>query len=129
MSESELITLFGQTNGTATTGTVSLNSDILYQSVNAIVIPQGMKAKIYVTEISGAAVSFTVNYSTNILAASPTLVPVASYNLANAGQLIVDIRRPIILRSRTGQEGFNITWSQSTAAVSNITIVVEFTPD
>jgi hypothetical protein len=62
-------------------------------------------------------------------ASPPTLVPVASYNLASAGQLVLDIRRPIILRSRIGKEGFNITWSQTTAGVSNITIVVEFTKD
>ena len=43
----ELITFYGSTDGSSTTGTVSLDSNILYSSVDYIRIPKGVKLKIW----------------------------------------------------------------------------------
>jgi len=132
----ELLTLFGQTNGTATTGTFQLSSDLIYATGTApytapsvVVIPVGMKAKIWFEEVSGAPVTVTLNFSKNATASTPTWTPIDSVTLASTGELDLEKRRPHVIRSITGQEGFMLSWSQSAAGVSYVAIGVEITDD
>ena len=126
---SELMTLYGATDGSSTTGQFSLNGDLLYSAVSYVRIPKGMKAKIWCKRISGAAVDVIIEYTYDCTVASPTWVAVSRESLTSAGEIILEKRRPVVLRGFTGKEAFRISWSQSTAASSYVEIEVELSEE
>lgn len=130
----ELLTLKGETDGSATTGDFPLCSDLIYHDVTfpsptKIVIPKGMKAKVWFKEVGGAPVDVSLQWSKNAAAPSPTWELLERVSLASAGQLAVEKRRPHIIRSIAGTEGFKLSWSQTPAAKSYITIGLEITDE
>lgn len=126
----ELIILRGETDGTTSSGTVSLWSDIFNISTTSVRIPRGMKAKIWFKEISGEGETlFTLEYSRDITIPSPSWLRVEQVKLSAKGIVSVEKRRPVILRSFTGKEGFRVSWTQPTATKAYIELGVEFTED
>ncbi len=127
----ELLTLKGETDGTSTTGDFPLYSDIIYHDSapytppTTIVIPKGLKAKIWFKEVGGAAVDVMLYWSKDATASSPVWELLERVSLASAGQLTLEKRRPHIIRSIVGKEGFKLSWSQATAAKSYVNIGLE----
>jgi hypothetical protein len=123
---SELITVRGETDGTSTSGTVSLNSDLFYGGVSFLRIPRGMTAKIWFKKVSGEAETlFTLQYTYDCTVASPTWKDIEQEKLSSKGELSIEKRRPVILRSLKGTEAFRVTWTQPTAAKAYIELGVE----
>jgi len=130
MTWSELITIHGETDGSRTTGTCSLTSDVFYGSVTYIRIPKGVKAKIWFKTVGGEGETlFTLQYTRDVTVSNPTWVSIESVKLASKGEMSIDKRRPVILRGITGKEAFQITWTQPSATKAYIELGVEFTED
>ncbi|MCR6691521.1 MAG: hypothetical protein MRT15_03950 [archaeon YNP-LCB-003-016] len=123
----ELLLIRGETDGTSTTGTVPLYSDVFYSTVTYIRMPKGMAAKIWFKKISGEGETlFTLQYTRDVTASSPIWVNVEAEKLSAKGELEYDKRRPVILRSINGTEAFQIIWSQPSAVKAYIELGVEF---
>jgi hypothetical protein len=129
---SELIVFTGETDGVNATGIFRLNSDIIYSSdtvspPDRILIPKGMKAKIYMREISGDPATITIVYSVDVLSATPPETAKISFVLPSRGTLnIENISQPFVLRSSIGKEGFFIRWEQSTVGKTFILGNIKF---
>jgi hypothetical protein len=116
---SELITLRGETDGSATSGTVPLDSDLFYSTVSYLRIPKGMAAKIWFKKIAGEAETlFTLQYTYDCTPASPTWKNIQQEKLASKGELTLEKRRPEILRAFTGKEAIRVTWTQPTSGAA-----------
>jgi hypothetical protein len=123
---SELITVRGETDGASTSGTVSLDSDLFYGGVSFLRIPRGMTAKIWFKKVSGEAETlFTLQYTYDCTVASPTWKDIEQEKLSSKGELSIEKRRPVILRSLKGTEAFRVTWTQPAAAKAYIELGVE----
>jgi hypothetical protein len=114
----EIMTFFGQTNGTTTTGTFSLQSDLTSSPVTYIQIPGGMRLKIWAKRLSGAPCIVNYQVSHAVPPASP--VTISSSDLSSAGELDLEKRRPVVIRGLDGTDALQITWSQTTAAISSV---------
>lgn len=126
MSETELVTVRGETDGSATTGTVSLDSDLFQSEAAYFRIPKGLKAKIWFKKIAGEGETlFTLQYTHDVTAATPTWKDVQQEVLASKGEIALEKRRPEILRSFTGREAFRVNWTQPTACKAYIELGVE----
>ena len=126
----ELFVIYGETDGTATTGTLSLNSDLFQATVSNIRIPRGAKAKIWFKKISGEAETlFTLKYTHDVTVASPTWLNLQQEKLASKGEIAIEKRRPSILRGLTGNEAIQITWTQPTAAKAYAELGLELTDE
>lgn len=125
----ELVTFYAKTDGVNVMGVCKLDSEILAVPVEYVVIPAGMKVKIWAKRISGKAVTFEIKYTYNVLGMSPNWKTISSEVLASDGEITIEKRRPIILTGRLGTEAFSITWSQSVAGVSSIELDVEFSDE
>jgi len=124
----ELFSVYGETNGSSTSGDFEFYSDMVYGTFTSFRIPKGMKAKIWCKRISGEAVEVIIKYTHDVtVTPSPTWISVSREKLASAGELILEKRRPIVLRSITGNEAFKISWSQDTAAKSYLELEIEIT--
>lgn len=124
---SELITFRGGTDGTSTSGVVGLDADILYSTVNLVRIPRGTSAKVWFKKVSGEVETlFTLQYSYDVTVPAPTWKDIQKEKLESKGEISIEKRRPEILRSFTGKEGFRITWTQVTAGYAYIELAVEF---
>jgi hypothetical protein len=123
---SETIFFYGETDGTSTTGTFPLDSDVLHSTVDFIRPDKGMKCEIYVIKVSGAPVTVLLKQTEDVTVESPTYKTVGSWYLSASGELHEDERKPIVLRSRDGKQAFQFTWSQTTAGKSYILVKVEF---
>ena len=132
---SEILTLKGETDGSSTSGDFPLYSDIIYHDSapytppEKVVIPKGMKAKVWFKEVSGEPVDVELYFSKNAASSSPTWELLERVSLSSAGQLSIEKRRPHVIRSIAGTEGFKVSWSQATAAKSYITIGLEITDE
>jgi len=132
---SEILTLKGETDGVNTTGDFPLYSDLIYHDAapytppTKVIIPKGMKAKIWFKEVSGQPVTVSLYWSKDATATSPAWELLESINLASAGTLSIEKRRPHIIRSMAGKEGFKLSWSMPTAAKSYVSICVEITDE
>lgn len=123
---SELITLRGETDGSATSGTVSLDSDLFYSTVSYLRIPKGMAAKIWFKKIAGEGETlFTLQYTYDCTLTSPTWKNIQQEKLASKGELTLEKRRPEILRAFTGKEAIRVTWTQPTAAKAYVELGIE----
>lgn len=127
----EIFTVKGETDGTSTTGDFPLNCDLFYYSDPAnptltyLRIPKGLKVKIWCKRISGAAVTVKIMFTKNITASTPVWAELGSEHLASEGELILEKRRPIVLRATTGLEAVKFSWSQTTAAKSHFEAEIE----
>ena len=125
---SEILTLHGRTDGTSTTGTFDLQGDLIYGTASSVRIPKGMVAKIWAKRISGkGATEFIIQYTEDVTAPAPVWRDASAEYLSEAGEEILEKRRPLVLRSKNGTEAFQITWSQASAADATIEIEVEIT--
>ena len=71
----ELFSVYAKTDGSSTTGTCNLYSDLFYGTTppTYIRIPKGMKLKIWAKRIYGAvATQFNIQYTHDVTAASPS---------------------------------------------------------
>lgn len=127
MVETELITIRGATDGSNTSGTFDLYSDVIYNYVSYIRIPKGMKAKIWWKTLSGEGETLvTLKYTHDVTAGSPTYIDIEQVKLSTEGELSLEKRRPVVLRGFTGKEAFRLDWSQPAAASAYIELGVEF---
>jgi hypothetical protein len=112
---SELITMRGETDGTNTTGTVPLESDLFQSTVNYFRIPKGLSAKIWFKKVSGEGDTlFTLQYTHDVTAAAPDWKNIQQEKIASVGEVAIEKRRPEILRGFTGKEAIRVTWTQPT---------------
>jgi hypothetical protein len=126
----ELITIRGETDGTSTSGTVPLDSDLFQSTVNYVRIPKGLAAKVWFKKIAGEAETlFTLQYTYDVTAAAPTWKNIQQEKLASKGEISIEKRRPEILRGFTGKEAIQITWSQPTAAKAYVELGLELTDE
>jgi hypothetical protein len=103
---SELFSLRGSATDV---GELTLSGDLLYTSVTSVRIPKGYKAKVWCKRISRtSAGSVNIEYTPDCTAASPTWTPVDTEYLASAGEVLLEKRRPLVLRSFTGKEAFRL---------------------
>jgi len=122
----EVITFYGETDGSSTTGTFDLNSDVLHSAVSYIRPDRGMRVKIWAALISGAACTVFVEQTEDVTESTPTYKKIAAFHLSSEGQLHLDERHAVELFSRDGKQAFRLTWSQSAAAKSYVMIKCEF---
>jgi hypothetical protein len=123
---SELLIIRGETDGTATSGTVPLDSDLFQSTVNHFRIPKGLTAKIWFKKIAGEDETlFTLQYTYDCTVASPTWKNIQQEKLASKGELTLEKRRPEILRAFTGKEAFRVIWTQPTAKKAYVELGVE----
>jgi hypothetical protein len=128
----ELITIRGETDGSATSGTVALDSDLFQSTVNYIRIPKGLAAKVWFKKIACEAETlFTLQYTYDVTAAAPTWKNIQQEKLAQKGEISIEKRRPEILRGFTGKEAIRITWTQPTggAAKAYVELGLELTDE
>ena len=132
----ELTQFVGATNGTATTGTVYLYNNYMYVTgstpyvpIPVLTVPIGTKLKVWGIRVSGSPVVFNIQYSPTALSyytgGTPSWATIESVTLSSPGELYIALRRPIVLPGKYGTEGVQVTWSQSSAAVSVISLDVE----
>jgi len=126
----ELLILRGETDGTSTSGTVPLDSDILQATANYVRIPKGLKCKIWFKKVAGEGETlFTLQYTYDVTAATPVWKNIQQEKLASKGETSIEKRRPEILRAFTGREAFRITWTQSVASKAYVELGVELGDD
>jgi hypothetical protein len=131
----EILTLKGESNGTSTSGDFPLYSDIIYHDTvfpppTRIIIPFGMKAKIWAKRYAAEGETlFQIFFSKDATATSPSWDLIDAEKLASKGEMSLEKRRPIVLRSVTGKEGFKVSWLQPTAVKAFIDLEVEFTDE
>jgi len=122
----EIIFFKGETDGTSTTGTFPLDSDVLYSTVDNVRPDQGVKAEIWVIKISGVETEVKLDQTEDVTASPPTWKTLGHWYLSSPGELHEDERKPITLTSRDGKQAFRFTWSQPTAGKAYILIKVKF---
>jgi len=126
MARSELLHLYGETDGSSTSGTFSLSSPDFSGSVSYIRIPKGMKLKIWCKRISGeVATLIKIGFTRDVTVSSPTWVTIGTEYLASPGEIILEKRRPIVVEGITGKEAIAVTWSQGTAGKAYVELEVE----
>lgn len=119
------IILRGETPGDATSGVVSLSSDIFHSSVSYFRLPKGMKALISFKKVSGEGETlFTLEYSNDVTVDTPTWNAIEREMLASKGELAIE-GVAIILHSLSGKEGMRVTFSQPTAVKAYVELGVE----
>jgi len=100
---STLLTLFGYVTDT---GVYTLDNDLFYSTVDRIRIPKGAKVKIWCKRISGEAADVKIEYTYDVTASTPVWKAVGFERLASSGELILEKRRPIVLKGSSGKEAF-----------------------
>lgn len=128
--EGDLVNLYGQTDGSSTTGTFSLSSDVFVGTVESIVIPKGFKFKIWEIEISGEPCEVIIQVSKD---GGSSWFNYKSIKMASAGTYEMKKRnRPIVIKADrpyvSGTSGtlVKFNWNQSTAALTKVAIIAEF---
>jgi len=122
----ELLTLFGKTDGSSTTGTCKLSSELFQSPVDYLRIPKGLKLKLWCKRIAGnGETDFIIEFTKDVTVSSPTWTELSREKLASKGELILEKRRPVIVRGITGREAVRISWSQPSAVNSFIEVEVE----
>jgi hypothetical protein len=133
----ELLTLYGETDGTSTSGDFPLSSDMIYSTGTIpftppifVIVPAGMKAKIWARRVSGdGETDVIVQWSPDVTVATPTWIPVERVKLASKGSIELEKRRPVVVRGIRGVEAFKISWSQPTAVKATVVVEVELTDE
>ncbi len=137
-NQSNLMTVYGPTDDTNTTGTVPLTSDLLQAAVSLITIPRGMAMKIWAVRMSGVvATTFTIGFGKT--AALAVIATAAAHNVfyfdpAAAAVLPNNLRHPIVIPSVVGTvanapgESVCILWSQASKGLNYFEMDFEFVP-
>lgn len=109
----ELFTVIGDLD--TNTGIFNLYSDLFYvtDTVSApkyIQIPYGMKAKIWARRCwtTASNLIFSIEYSDDVTRADSVFRAIDTV-LVSEGHVELDKKRPVIIHSFTGKEGFRIT--------------------
>lgn len=126
---SELVHLYGETDGTSATGVFQLACDRFTSKASYIRIPKGVKAKIWCKRIAGAPVTVTIDFTSDVTRAPASWVTISSERLAEDGELVLEKRRPIVLLGIRGTEAFRVGWAQAPAAKSYVELEVELTDE
>jgi len=124
-----ILTIYGETDGTKTTGDFSLNSEWFEAAVSYIRIEKGLPIKVWCKRISGEACKVIVRYTHDITAVTPTWVDLGHFYLSSAGEEIFDKLKPIKFQARTGKEAIKFSWDQTAplaAAKTYIGFEIEF---
>lgn len=121
---SELLNLYGKTDNTNATGTFPLDSEWFDSAsgTSGIKVDKGMKAKLWILELSGVACEALVEQSID---GGTSWEEIKRVDLASEGTLELDKRRPIIITARNDQTHFRISWSQPTVGLSYIDAIAE----
>ena len=123
---SELFSIRAYTDGSSTSGTCTIVSDLIYGTASYIRIPKGMSLKIWGKRVMGeGATRFDIQYTHDVTEATPTWTTLCSENLASAGEMSLEKRRPLILKGYTGKEAVRINWSQASAANACLELDIE----
>ena len=121
----EMITVYGSTDGTNTTGTFTLRGQMFTNSVQYIRLDQGLKAKIWGKRIAGAPVTVYIEMTDDVTVATPVWRTIDAEYLSVEGNIDLEKRHPVIVEFKTGKEAIRFTWEQATAAVSHVAFDIE----
>jgi hypothetical protein len=89
-----------------------------------------MKAKIWAKRLAAEGETlFQIYWSKDASVTSPTWELLDSQKLASKGEISLEKRRPIVVRSLTGKEGFKISWSQPASSKAYIELELELTDE
>ena len=124
----ELITVYGKTDGTNTTGTLTLTSPTFTNTPTYIKLDKHMKIKIWARRVAEAPATIYVQYTNDVTADTPEWQTIDAIHLADEGELDLEKRRPIVIICRTGKEAIRFTWEQTTAGVTHVTFDIEIEP-
>lgn len=119
----DMIAIYGATDGSSTTGTFSLYSEWFESAVSYIKVDKGLSAKVWIFEVSGKAVDVLIDMSPDD---GTTWINVKRIKLASDGHLELDHRKPVIITAKNSTTRFRLTWSQDAAGLSYINGVIEF---
>jgi hypothetical protein len=134
----ELKTFSGFATAAATTGTLYLYTSDMYVTgsspytpIPVLVIPYGMKAKIWGIRISSTAavtvqVQFSPNASSYYSGGTPSWATLDTEDLASPGELAIELRRPIVVTSKYGSEGLQLVFASASSVQPNVSVDVEF---
>jgi len=129
--EAFILNLYGETDGTNTTGTFNLVSDAFSGETEALAIPKGAKVKIWGLEVDGEPCTVAVNVIRGLGSTSPTTTTIKTVTLASPGTVSKEyISRPIVIDAAQSDESpvaLAFEWTQETAAKSTVSAKVEFT--
>ena len=120
-------TLYAATSGTS--GTLNLNSDIFYATVNKFIIPKGMTLKVWSRLVSGPSVTVNFQYAVSA-SGTPSWQTLVADVLSATGEVDAEKRRPHVFRSGSGSEGIQITFTgANNSTASNLAFDCELTQD
>ena len=102
----ELITFYGKVSGL---GDYSLTSPAIRGSVGYIMIPKGVKLKIWAKRIAGPATTVAIMFTRDVTASSVTWETIGTEHLASAGEITLEKRRPIVVVGYTGKEAIKFS--------------------
>jgi len=134
----ELVNYNGFVTAAATSGTFYLYATHMYVTgstpyvpIPVLVIPYGMKAKIWRVQVSSTAavtvqLQFSPNAATYYTGGTPSWATLDTYNLASPGELVIDYRRPIVINSRYGTEGIQLVFASASSVQPTVNVTVEF---
>jgi hypothetical protein len=132
MMATEILTIRGESDGTSVTGDFPLFSDLLYHdtapftSPTKVIIPFGMKVKIWAKRFAAEGETlFQIFWSKDATADTPAWELLDAQKLASKGELSLEKRRPIVIRSLTGKEGFKVSWLQPVGAPAKAFVDLE----
>ena len=130
-NETEMFTVYGETDGLAVAGTFDLAAPIILGTDAYLRIPRGMKLKIHALRLNGDAANGTqtnVMFTHDVTAGVPTWVESAVLVLdATRNRVSEDKRKPIIFQGFSGEEAISFDWVQTRAAVAYLEADVEYT--
>jgi len=127
MNAGETLAFYGETDGVATGGTLSLDSDVLHATVDYIRPDKGVESKIWASKVSGKPASIFLEQTEDVTVTAPTWKKLGALHLASEGELFEDQRRAITLMSRDGKQAFRAVWLQEVAGKTYFLIKVQFT--
>jgi len=138
MEVRELVTYSGLVTAAATSGTFYLYATHMYVTgstpyvpIPVLVIPFGMKAKIWRVQVSSTAavavqLQFAPNAATYYAGGTPSWATLDTYNLSSPGELVIDYRRPIVIDSKYGTEGIQLVFASASSVQPTVNVTVEF---
>jgi hypothetical protein len=126
MMKGDIVTLAGLTN--STTGSVLLTGQFSQQGITTLVVPQGMKLKIYRFTASGNAITSQLLFTPNINTTTPTWYPLDQISMTSAGDNIHEYKsRPIIVYGELGTEAITVQYTQASVGGTLISLITELT--
>jgi len=138
MEVRELVNYYGLVTSAATSGTFYLYANHMYVTGSApyvpipvLVIPFGMKAKIWRVQVSSTAavavqLQFAPNAATYYAGGTPSWAVLDTYNLSSPGELVIEYKRPIVIDSRYGTEGIQLVFASASSVQPTVNITIEF---